>query len=92
MKLERYSLIPPHSLAEVARVYGYGAQKYADDNWRKGYPWRLSLDALHRHVKEFEMQNSIDKESGLHHLAHAAFHLFTLMEFERLSLGTDDRK
>ena len=69
-----------------------GARKYEDDNWRKGYPWRLSLDALYRHIAAFESGVSNDTESGLHHLAHAAFHLFTLMEFERLSLGTDDRK
>lgn len=75
----------------MAKVYGYGAQKYAADNWRKGYPWRLSLDALHRHLSAFEGGTSVDAESSYHHLAHAVFHLNTLMEFERLGLGTDDR-
>lgn len=90
-KPETYSLIPPNALEQVARVYGYGARKYDDHNWAKGYPYSWSLDALHRHVKEFEKGISIDPESGVHHLAHAAFHLFTLMEFERARIGSDDR-
>jgi hypothetical protein len=90
-KLERHALVPQHPQDEVARVYGYGASKYSDHNWRRGYNWSLSLDALYRHVAQFRKGESVDPESGHHHLAHAAFHLNTLMEFERLGLGTDDR-
>src|SRR5689334_20956149 len=46
MKPERYGLIPTWPLAELARVYGYGARKYSDNNWRLGYRWGLSYDAL----------------------------------------------
>jgi len=81
-KPERYSLIPAEALAEVARVYGFGASKYEDNNWRKGYAWSLSLDALGRHIEAFRMGQSQDPESGLHHLAHAVFHLMTLMTFD----------
>lgn len=91
MKPERYGLIPVWPLAELARVYGYGAQKYDDNNWRKGYRWGLSYDALQRHVNAFWSGESIDPESGFHHLAHAAFHLFALMTYEREGAGTDDR-
>jgi len=80
-KPEAYSLIPVEALAEVARVYGYGAKKYAPNNWRKGYRWSLSIDALLRHIAEFQKGEDIDPESGLHHLAHATFHLFTLMTY-----------
>jgi len=90
VKLARYGLLPIYSLEQIANVYGYGAGKYAPNNWRKGYPWSLSIDALERHVAEFRKGNSIDPESGQHHLAHAAFHLLTLMEFERANLGTND--
>jgi hypothetical protein len=90
-KLERYALIPSIPLAEIARVYGYGAAKYSPNNWRKGYDWSLSKDALCRHIESFWAGESIDPESGRHHLAHAAFHLLALMEFELRGLGTDDR-
>ena len=62
-----------------------------EHNWTKGYNYTWSLGALHRHIKEFEKGISKDGESGVHHLAHAAFHLFALMEFERTGRGTDDR-
>lgn len=90
-KLERYGLIPPEALAEVARVYGYGASKYEEDNnWRRGYSWSLSLDALFRHVEAFRRGESYDPESGLHHLAHAEFHLNTLMVFDGVHLSETD--
>ena len=91
-KPEAYALIPPHPLAEVARVYGKGAEKYNAWNWNKGYAWSLSLSALQRHIEAFKMRISLDHDDGLHHLAHAAFHLFALMEFERMGIGTDDRQ
>ena len=90
-KPERYDLIPPHAMDEVARVYGYGATKYANRNWERGYDWGLSLAALHRHIKAFEKLESYDEESHCHHLAHAVFHCLLLMSFEANKLGTDSR-
>jgi hypothetical protein len=91
MKDERLELLPFAALLEVARVYGYGAKKYAVHNWRKGYAWSLSLGALLRHVFIWSCGESIDRESGRHHLAHAAFHCLTLITFEQQGLGKDDR-
>ena len=94
-KREEYALIPAKALAEVARVYWFGAYgkptPYEAFNWTKGYAWNLSLSALYRHIEAFRSGVSHDEESGLHHLAHATFHLFALMEFERTGAGTDDR-
>lgn len=90
-KLERYDLIPFDALDELARVYGVGAQKYADRNWEKGYAWGLSLGALCRHVAWFVRGESIDPETGCHHLAHAAWHCLALITFGKRGLGTDDR-
>jgi len=80
-KPEQYSMIPVAALAEVARVYAMGADKYSRDNWRKGYPWHLSYDALQRHINSFWAGQDFDTQSGLHHLAHATFHLFALMTY-----------
>jgi dATP/dGTP diphosphohydrolase len=91
IKPEAYSLVPVWPQAEIARTYGKGAEKYESENWRRGYAWSHSISSLLGHINLWRSGESWDKETGLHHLAHAAFHLNTLMEFERLSLGTDDR-
>jgi len=90
-KLERYDLIPPEPLDRLARHYGIGALKYTDDNWLKGYSWRLSIGAMLRHTFAFLRGESIDGETGSHHLTAAIWHCIALQEFERLGLGTDDR-
>lgn len=91
-KPERYDLFPFDALDEIARVYGVGAQKYADDNWLRGYSWRLSAGALCRHVARFMVGEDRDPETGCLHLAHAAWHCLTLITFKLRELGTDDRK
>ncbi len=80
-KPQRMALLPWESLLAVAEVYGFGAEKYAPDNWRKGYDWDLSFDALQRHLAAFWTGEDRDPESGLPHLAHAAFHVLTLLAF-----------
>jgi hypothetical protein len=92
-KLEQYSLIPTEFLAEVARVYAYGAEKYSRDNWLSGYPWSWSYDALQRHIIAFWSGQETDPESGRHHLAHAAFHLASLFTYSEQTryVEHDDR-
>lgn len=90
-KPERFDLLPWDALEEVARVYAFGATKYDDNNWTKGYKYSLSTAALVRHVSKFIQGQDIDEESGLHHLAHAVFHCLTLIAFGYRQRGTDDR-
>jgi hypothetical protein len=82
-KPQRMGLVPHKSVMEIAEVYGFGAQKYDDHNWRKGYDWSLSYDALQRHLALFWEGEDNDPESGLSHLAHAGFHILGLLEFAR---------
>lgn len=89
-KLQQFSEIPGDWLWELASVYGYGANKYSRGNFLRGYQWTLSYDALQRHITQWLRGESVDSESGRHHLAHAAWHLATLFVFERRGLGTDD--
>jgi len=72
MKDERHSLIPTEALAAVARHYGIGARKYADHNWRRGYEWSKSYDALQRHAQAFWGGEDIDEETGSPHMAAVA--------------------
>lgn len=69
---ERYDLIPPGVLCDLARVLTYGAAKYAPDNWRK-VPDAESryYAALMRHLEAWRMGCPVDPESQLPHLAHA---------------------
>lgn len=95
-KIERYDLIPAEPLRQLALVYGAGAKKYDDDNWRKGYSWRLSLGAMSRHLWAWVRGEKYDAECSelagqpVSHLAQVAWHAFTLLEFETFELGTDD--
>ena len=81
VKLERYDLIPPESLVWLARLYGAGAQKYDDHNWRRGYEWSKSFGAMQRHAWQFWNGEDFDEETGVPHLANVAWHAFTLMSF-----------
>jgi hypothetical protein len=92
IKPERFDLLPWEALEEVARVYAFGAEKYEDHNWWRGYKWSLSLGALFRHISRWMCGETNDQESGLHHLAHATFHCLTLISFQRAKRGTDDRR
>lgn len=92
---DRYDLIPPKALEYLALVYGQACQdhggKYAARNWERGYPWGWSARALFKHAWAFMRGEWLDPESHLPHLAHAAWHCFTLMTYHEYALGTDDR-
>lgn len=90
-KLAALGSIDPVALLELAKVSGYGAQKYARYNYLKGYDWSLSFDALQRHLLEFWSGEDYDKESGRLHVAHAGWHCAALTSFVLRGLGTDDR-
>lgn len=87
----RIHAIPWEALAPLGRVYTFGESKYDDYNFRKGYRWSLSFDALQRHLWAWWSREDSDSESGLLHLAHAAWHALTLLFFSVTGRGTDDR-
>ena len=72
---------PPEALLELAKVYGHGAEKYSHHNYRKGYNWSLSYNALFRHLLASINGEDIDPESGLPHMAHSIWHCLTLTQF-----------
>lgn len=90
-KEARLGSIDPEALLTLARVAGYGERKYDRLNYMRGFAWSLSFDALQRHLLEFWSGNTLDPESGLPHLAHAAWHCLALLAFDIHGLGTDDR-
>lgn len=90
----RVGLIPPEELLEVAELYGRGAAKYSDGNWRKGYPWHLSFDALCRHLFAWWSGEEFDNGeggTGQEHLDCVIFHAFALKWFRKHRPQFDDR-
>lgn len=89
----RFSLIPARALEMVAKVFTYGANKYAVGNWHsgKGFTWSRLQDASDRHGKAFALGENNDPESDLHHLAHRICCDMMLLEHALTKLGTDDR-
>lgn len=91
-KPQRYDLLPWSELDKVAQLYAFGATKYADHNWRKGYAWSLSFASLIRHAKAFwDDGEAIDPETGEHHMTSVVFHALALMYFEDHHPDLDDR-
>jgi len=78
-----YSLLPPDSLEEVVRVYDFGCKKYERDNWRRGIKYSRIFGAIMRHLWAWWKCEDRDEESGLRHLAQAAWGCFTLLEYTR---------
>jgi len=83
--------IDPVALEQLGLVAGYGTKQYGRGNYLQGYAYSLSLDALYRHTLAFSKGENLDPESGLPHMAHAAFHCLALITFMQREIGEDDR-
>lgn len=83
-------IIMSKALLEVAKVGTFGAQKYGDHNFRSGMKWSRLVDAALRHLFAYLSGERIDHESGLSHLAHIAWNIMALLEFELNGVGEDD--
>lgn len=91
-KAERMDLLPWDVLRlDVAPHYAKGAEKYEDNNWRRGYSWSLSFGAMQRHAAQFWAGEDIDGETGTPHMAAVAFHALALLLFMREQRALDDR-
>jgi len=84
-------LLSTEAMNQTAAVLAFGAQKYAEHNWRNGFVWSRPLSAAMRHITAFNDGEDKDPESGLSHLAHAACCIMFLLEFEKTSKHLDDR-
>jgi hypothetical protein len=81
----RYGLLPPLALKATADVLTFGAEKYEPNNW-KHVPDSLNryFDAAQRHLWAYQEGETIDSDSGRHHLAHAICCLMFLYEHDIL--------
>lgn len=88
----RWDLLPPEGLSAVARIFTYGAAKYADRNWESGIKYGRVFAAAMRHLWAWWSGQRTDGESGEPHLAHAATCILFLLTYEARERGDlDDR-
>lgn len=93
-KAQQFSQIPTSSLMALAETYSYGASKYSRFNFRNGYDYSLSYDAMQRHAWAWNGDEDYDPESGLNHMAHVAWHALNLLQMQadpELEKMFDDR-
>lgn len=87
----RLELLPVGPMLAIAEVLTFGAKKYAEHNWRKGFKWTRLIGAAMRHLFAYARGEDKDPETGLSHLAHLGCCVVFLLEHEQRGLGEDDR-
>ena len=87
----RTDLLDPDALLGTAAVLGFGAKKYADNNWKKGIAYSRILGALLRHTFAIMRGEDTDAESGLPHVDHLACEAMFLQYMMRSRKDLDDR-
>lgn len=86
----RIELLPAIWTWSLGLVMTRGAIKYEVRNWERGMPWSRMLGSCSRHIFRFVCGERYDKETGVHHLAHAAWNCLALMTYDIRAIGTND--
>lgn len=91
----RYDLIPAEALDDLAQLFGMGAEKYGDHNWRSagGLKWSRVFAAMMRHAWAFWRGELVDPEDGQPHLISVAWAALVLHHYSSVAKTTvnDDR-
>lgn len=85
------ALVDAEFIEGVARVLGFGANKYAPDNWRNGISYRRLISAAYRHLGAINKGEEIDNESGLPHVYHLGCCVMFLASMMNHRPDMDDR-
>lgn len=85
-------LIPPTFEVHLAQAFKNGAKKYNPYNWRsKRVKASIYVGAAKRHIAQWYDGEENAKDSGAHHLAHAAACLAILLDAKETGNLHDDR-
>jgi hypothetical protein len=88
----RVELIPSSAINGIGEAFTFGASKYEDNNWAKGFAWSRLVGSTLRHILAWNNGDDLDPESKLSHLKHAGACIAMLIAHEAEKLGTDDRR
>lgn len=71
------------ALQQVGQVGTFGAQKYSPNGWLQVPDGaQRYTDALYRHLLAHQQGEATDADSGLPHLAHAAWNALAILELQ----------
>lgn len=87
----RLDLLPIGPLRQIAAVLAFGAEKYAEENWRGGHEFKSAYGSLLRHAMAWADGEDNDPESGLPHMAHVATNAIFLLEWAKTHPELDNR-
>ena len=87
----RLDLLDRYALEQMGHVLGFGADKYAEENWRDEIPFRKIIGSAMRHLMAFSGGEDTDPESGLPHAAHLACCAMFLIWLQKYRPSMDDR-
>jgi hypothetical protein len=86
-----YTVLSKFTLAlqEVTKVGTFGAQKYTRDGWLSVTEGeRRYYEAMMRHLLEdMKQEESKDEQTGITHLAHAAWNILAIITLRALRRG-----
>lgn len=85
------ALLDPAALWELGRVAHFGTKKYPKNSYLKDADHDLYYSAAQRHLMAYWAGYDHDAESGLSHLAHAAWNILALLTFRIRKIGNDNR-
>jgi hypothetical protein len=92
MKKPNLFLVPAVATVHIAEAMGNGAKKYGAYNWRENdVIASIYLAAAQRHILSWQEGEECAKDSGVHHLGHAAACLAILLDAEHTGNLIDDR-
>jgi hypothetical protein len=87
----RFSLLPVQPLLDAIDVLEFGAKRYGDFNWQKGFEWTGIYNAAQRHMHAWLDGEDNADDSNLPHLAHAMVNMMFLLVFRNTHKEMDDR-
>lgn len=80
-KIPNLSVVPSTSIIEEGKAMAHGAAKYGPYNWRsEKIQSHIYIDAVLRHVMQWQDGEELDQESGVSHLSHAKAGLGVLLD------------
>lgn len=89
---DRWDLLPWSEVKDVVKVMTFGAKKYGDNNWQQVERGKSRyFAAFMRHFTDWLEGERYDKESGLHHLAHAATCLIFVLWFDKRAFSSFEK-
>lgn len=89
----RWDLLPLSLIKEVVKIFDFGARKYSPNTWQNlenGY--NRYKAAMFRHIEAYESGQTLDQESNLPHLAHAAWNALAMLYYSQKSQTDQDNK